>query len=155
MNFYDENGNGVITKKDLKALKKAGYLGDLTPAQAYKQLDANKDGIADPYEAARLLNGQGLSNSSTGTLPFGYSANPYGGFGMPTMAPTFGAGYPPPPGAFQNFGMGGLNGIPAAPPGMNGMNGLANYQAYPQDFLSGGFGGGAGGLPGGYNGFGY
>jgi hypothetical protein len=115
MNFLDANGDGVITKKDLKALKKAGYLEGISASQAYKQLDANRDGVVDPYEAARLFGGQ-----AGGLGPYGFQPNPYQGYtGVPTAyAP------PPPPGIGVGVGMQNFQGIP----GVNPINGLNNFQ---------------------------
>lgn len=112
----------------MKALKKAGYLGDMSASQAYKQLDVNKDGVADPYETARLFGQTGL--------PFGYSTNPYAGYGLNTAYPGP-TGYP------------GYTGAPAIG-GLNAINGLHNYQNYQQpDYHYG-----APGMPGGFGGYG-
>lgn len=170
MNFLDANGDGVITKKDLKALKKAGYLEGISASQAYKQLDANRDGVVDPYEAARLFGGQ------ANALPYGYQPNPFQGYagvggvgvgvggvgvGVGGMGPygppppTFGVptfqGLPPvqpmnPINGLNNFPpiQGGINGVN----GVNGINGLGNYPGF------GDFNGAYGGHPPGY-GFGY
>lgn len=162
MNFLDANGDGVITKKDLKALKKAGYLEGISASQAYKQLDANRDGVVDPYEAARLFGGQ------ANALPYAFQPNPYQGYaGVGPVGPVgVGMGpYGPPPA----FGVPGFQGLPPVQQmnpinglnnfpqlggpmngvnGVNGINGLANYPGF------GDFNGAYGGHPPGY-GFGY